>query len=38
MGNNQLELWNKLDENNTLREVQEYVNNINEIRDRKSVV
>lgn len=32
MDNNQLELWNKLNENNTLREVQEYVNNINEIR------
>ncbi|MCI8641811.1 MAG: nucleotide pyrophosphohydrolase [Clostridia bacterium] len=32
MENKQLELWNKLQENNTLQEVQEYVNKINEIR------
>lgn len=32
MENNQLELWNKLQENNTLQEVQDYVNNMNEIR------
>ena len=28
----QLELWNNLKETNSLREVQKYVNNINEIR------
>ena len=32
MENKQLELWNKLQENNTLKEVQTYVNKINEIR------
>ena len=28
----QLNLWNELNENKSLREVQEYVNNVNEIR------
>ncbi len=32
MESNQLELWNKLNENNSLKEIQEYVNKINEIR------
>lgn len=30
--NNQLELWNKLNENNTLKEVQQYVKDVIEIR------
>lgn len=32
MNEKQLELWNNLTENNTLRDVQKYVNNVNEIR------
>lgn len=30
--NNQLELWNKLNENNTLKEVQQYIKDVIEIR------
>ena len=32
MNNNQLELWNNLNENNTLQEVQKYVKEVIEIR------
>lgn len=32
MNNNQLELWNELNENNTIQEVQQYIKKIIEIR------
>lgn len=32
MNNNQLELWNKLNEDNTLQEVQQYIKKVIEIR------
>lgn len=32
LNNNQLELWNKLNENNTLQEVQKYIKEVIEIR------
>ena len=32
MNNNQIELWNKLNKNNTLQEIQQYIKNVIKIR------